>query len=134
MRPVIALGALLAGCGGPAMAAYTPAEKKTDLAPDALYAAAEGALLDAGYLIETRDPAGHRLETQERTMAGSEIKQDKYRYRWTVETAGGTLKLRVSCERVSGDDGEDCGGERPEKLVKEQDRLIEQIVSEAKSQ
>jgi hypothetical protein len=125
---------ILAGCTGPAMAPYSPAERRTELAPEKLYAAAEGALLDGGYLIKERDPAGHRLETEPRTLLGSEIDKDKYRYWWIVETGGGTLKLRLSCQHVEGDETEDCGDERPEKLVREQDELLDAIVGEAGSQ
>lgn len=128
----VPLSFALAACGGPPMAAYSPGEKNSDLPADKLYAAAEGALLDHGYLIEKRDPSGFRLETQKRTMAGSEIKQDKYEYSWIVETGGGKLKIRLECRRASGADSEDCGAERPEKLVKQQEQLIEEILSEAR--
>lgn len=113
------------------MAAYRPAERKTDVAPEKLYAAAEGALLDHGYLIAKRDPERFRLETEERRLAGSDISQDKYHYVWIIEAGGGALKVRVTCQRQSGGEFEDCRDKRPEKLVTEQDQLIEAILGEA---
>jgi hypothetical protein len=124
---------LLAGCTGPNTAPYTPVEKKTDHSAETLYQAAEGALLDAGYLIETRDPQGFKLKTQERTLLGSEIKKDKYKYVWVVETGGGKLAIRMECSREAGEEREDCGAERPEKLVNEQDKLVTAILAEASS-
>lgn len=127
-----ALAALvLASCTGPAMAPYSPGERQTEIAPDELYRAAEGALLDAGYLIEIRDAAAHRLKTEPRTLLGSEIDKDKYRYAWVVETSGGKLRLWLHCEHVEGDEHWDCGDERPAKLVREQDTLLDAIVKEA---
>jgi hypothetical protein len=127
----LALALLLAGCGGPTLVAYQPVEQKTELAPEKLYAAAEGVLLDHGYNIKTRDAAAFRLETEERRIAGSDIKQDKYHYVWIVEAGSGALKIRIDCKRTSGADSEDCGSERPEKLVKEQDKLVQEILREA---
>jgi hypothetical protein len=122
---------LAGGCGGPSMAPYSPVEHKTELAPQKLYAAAEGVLLDHGYNIAKREPAGFRLETEERRIAGSEIKKDKYHYVWIVEASGGALKIRIDCKRTSGADSEDCGSERPAKLVSEQDKLVTEILREA---
>jgi hypothetical protein len=130
-RWLLVLAALLAACGGPPMAPYSPVQKETNVSPQKLYAAAEGALLDQGYLIAKRDPDGLRLETEKRALLGSEITKDKYEYVWIVETAGGTLKIRLECRLSSERAGEECGDERPEKLVKQQQRLVDQILSEA---
>jgi hypothetical protein len=128
----LALAAMVVACGGQPMAPYSPVEKNTDLSPRTLYAAAEGTLLDQGYLIARRDPERLRLETQKRTLLGSEIRKDKFEYVWIVETAGGTLRIRLECQRTSGAQSEDCGDERPERLVKQQNQLVDLILAEAR--
>ena len=135
MRPfLVPLGFALAvsACGGQRFAPYAPLEKQTGLDQKKLYDASEGTLLDRGYLIEIRDPAGFKLKTKPRTLLGSNISQDKYRYVWTVETAGGTLKIRLHCKEASGTgDVSDCGTDAPEKLVIEQRTIADQAIKEA---
>jgi hypothetical protein len=123
----------LAACGGPRLSPYTPLEKKSELQPKVLYDAAEGVLLDRGYLIDKRDPAGFELRTQPRTLLGSQIAQNKYKYVWSVHTGGGSIRIELSCKEASGSgDASDCGAEVPAKLVAEQRAIYDQTVDEAK--
>jgi hypothetical protein len=125
----------LAGCGGPRLVPYAPLEKKTGLDSKKLYDATEGTLLDRGYLIETRDETGFKLETKTRTLLGSDITQNKFKYAWSVETAGGTLKIALSCKEASGTGSvSDCGKDAPDKLVAEQRAIADQAIKEAKGE
>ncbi|MBI3205278.1 MAG: hypothetical protein HYZ29_27305 [Myxococcales bacterium] len=121
------------GCGGPRFVNYTPHQQKTGLDPKKLYDAAEGTLLDRGYLIAERDEAHFRLVTEPRTLLGSEIGKSKFRYAWTVESASGTLKITLACKEAGGlGDPADCNQQAPEKIVAEQDAIASQAVREAK--
>lgn len=129
----LALGA--AGCGGPRFVNYTPHEQKTGLDAKKLYDAAEGTLLDRGYLIAERDEAHFRLVTEPRTLLGSEIGKSKFRYTWTVETGSGTLKIKLACREAGGlGDPAECNQQAPEKIVAEQGEIATRAVREAKGQ
>jgi hypothetical protein len=128
-RLIVAVTFLIAGCTGPRLVPYAPLDEKTDLDEKKLYEAAEGVLLDKGFLIETRDEAGHRLETEPRTMLGSQIAKDKFKYVFIVETGGGKLHIQLKCK--DADSGEDCGKEVPEKMVKDQRSIADGILAEA---
>jgi len=132
-RALLPVLLLIAACGGPRLVPYTPLEKKTDLDGKKLYEAAEGTLLDRGYLIEKRDEAGLTLVTEPRTILGSDIGQNKFKYAFTVKTVGGTLRIDLKC-REAGGLGEpvDCDKETPEKVVQEQSAIAEQAINEAK--
>jgi hypothetical protein len=129
MKRSVALIFLLVGCTGPRLVVYTPLDEKTDIDSKKLYDAAEGVLQDQGFSIATRDEAAHRLKTEDRTMLGSQIANDKYKYAFVVETGDGKLHLQLSC-RVAGSN-EDCGKEVPEKMVKDQRRIADAILAEA---
>ncbi|MFO0569943.1 MAG: hypothetical protein U0263_30130 [Polyangiaceae bacterium] len=136
MQRLVAIALVgLAACGGPRIVVYTPLEKKTGLEQGKLYAAAEGTLLDRGYLLETRDEKSGRLETEPRTLLGSAIGRSKFRYSWKVSTADGTLRIELSCKEQGGlGDSGDCSKEAPEKLVGEQNQIAEQTLREARGQ
>ncbi|MBK7586685.1 MAG: hypothetical protein IPI67_41675 [Myxococcales bacterium] len=131
----VALVAALGACSGTRFVPYTPLEKKTDIEAKKLYDAAEGTLLDRGYLIEKRDPAGLTLVTEPRTLLGSEIGQNKFRYVWKVQTNGGTLSINLSCQEAGGlGDPSKCDKDAPEKIVQEQAGIAEQVLKEAKGE
>jgi uncharacterized lipoprotein len=121
----------LAACMATRMSPYTPAEKATDAAPERLYAAAEGVLLDRGFLIAERNPEAGTLKTEQRTLVGDEVFRSEFRYAISVETRGGKLKVAMSCSRGDKSAPESCGDDRPEKLVLEQERLVDAILAEA---
>ncbi len=130
---ILAALLVLGACTGPRLAPYSPIDQKTDVDSKKLYDAAEGMLLDSGFLIETRDEAGLKLTTQPRTMLGSAIANDKYKYVFVVETSGGKLSIQLKCKAASASGAtEDCGEEVPEKLVKDQRKLADSILEEAK--
>lgn len=125
----------LAACGRPKFVPYTPLEEKTDIEQKKLFDAAEGALLDKGYLIQKKDEAGFELLTKPRTLTGSEMTDTKYKYVWQVDTSGGTLKIKLQCQETSKDNEPiDCGKEAPEKIVKEQQAIRDQALREARGE
>lgn len=126
---------LLAACGRPKLVPYTPLEEKTEIEEKKLFDAAEGALLDKGYLIQKKDEAGFELLTKPRTLTGSEMTDTKYKYVWKVSTAGGTLKIALQCQETSKtSEPVDCGTETPEKIAKEQQAIRDQALSEARGE
>jgi hypothetical protein len=132
---LVSVGLALAACVGPRFVGYSPLEQKTGLDAKKLYDAAEGTLLDRGYLIEKRDETGFELVTEPRTLLGSEIGKSKFRYVWTVKTADGTLRIKLACREAGGlGDPSECNEQAPEKIVSEQNAIAEQAVREAKSQ
>lgn len=123
------MACLALGCTGPRLVAYAPLDEKTKLDPKKLYDAAEGVLQDQGFLIATRDEAAQRIQTEDRTMLGSQIANDKYKYSFVVEIGDGKLHIQLHC-KVAGSN-EDCGKEVPEKMLKDQRHLADAILAEA---
>ncbi len=121
----------VAACVTTRLSPYAPVEKKTDASPERLYEAAEGTLLDRGFLIAERKPEVGTLKTEQRTMLGEEVFRSEYRYAFSIDTRGGKLLVEMSCSRGDKSSPEPCGAERPEKLVLEQARLVEAILAEA---
>jgi hypothetical protein len=111
---------------------YAPLQEKTDLDEKKLYDAADGVLQDQGFLIASRDESARRIQTEERTMLGSQIAKDKYKYSFVVEIGSGKLRLQLDC-KLEGSN-EDCGKEVPEKMVKDQRALADAILAEASGQ
>lgn len=129
-RLLLSFAVVAVACGGQSMTAYAPLERTTEVAPEKLLPAAEGTLLDRGYLIERKDQT--EIQTKPRTLLGSEIAKDKYRYVWTVNASQGRLRIELDCK--TGDEAAptSCSDkEAPEKLVKEQQEIVEQILREA---
>jgi hypothetical protein len=136
MRALLFFGLVLLGaCGGPRLVHYERLEKQTDIDQKKLYDAAEGTLLDRGYLIEKRDEGAFTLVTKPRTVLGSEIGKSKFKYAFEVKTSDGKLRIELSCRQEGGlGDPGDCEKETPEKVVEEQNAIAEQAVREAKGQ
>lgn len=129
MKRSVALLFLALGCTGPRLVAYTPLDEKTDADSKKLYDAAEGVLQDKGFLIQTRDEADFRIQTEERTMLGSQIANDKYKYAFVVETGEGKLHMQLTCKMAGSN--EQCGKEVPEKMLKDQRMIADAILAEA---
>jgi hypothetical protein len=129
MKRSFALLFLAIGCTGPRLVAYTPLDEKTDVDSKKLYDAAEGVLQDKGFLIQTRDEADFRIQTEERTMLGSQIANDKYKYAFVVETGEGKLHMQLTCKMAGSN--EECGKEVPEKMLKDQRMIADAILAEA---
>lgn len=133
LLPLLCVSALtLVDCNRPVFVPYAPLEQKTELDEKKLYAATEGALLDRGYLFQKRDEVALRLVTKPRTITGAEG-DPRYKYVWIVDTAGGTLKLRLMCQESRPDaEPRSCGDETPEKILKEQRAIADQAIAEAR--
>jgi hypothetical protein len=134
MRPFpllfVSAWALLA-CGGPTMAPYSPGQRDSSASGQALFEAAEGTLLDHGYLIGDKE-AGKKLVTKERTLLGGPVEQDEFKYTFTVEVGGGKVKMSLGCTvGTKGGDFVPCGEDAPEKLIREQSQMLDQITREA---
>jgi hypothetical protein len=72
--------------------------------------------------------------TQPRRLTGGEG-DARSRYVWLADCAGGTLKLRVECQRdAEGAKPVSCGKETPEKIVKEQKAIADQALKEARDE
>lgn len=133
-RALLPLLVVLGSCGGPRLVPYTPLEKQTDLDGKKLYDAAEGTLLDRGYLIEQRNEAELTIVTEPRTLLGSDIGKNKFKYVFKVQTGGGKLRIGLVCQESGGlGDPADCSKETPEKIVQEQNTIAEQAIQEAKA-
>jgi len=119
-------------CARPVYVPYTPLEQKTEFDQEKLYAAAEGALLEKGYLFQERDPDKHRLRTKPRMLTGGEG-EPRFKYVWLVDTGGGTLRIELRCqEGQPGAEPVSCGKETPEKIVKEQRAIADKALAEAR--
>jgi hypothetical protein len=129
MKRYVALIFLAIGCTGPRLVSYAPLDEKTDLDAKKLYDAADGVLQDKGFLIQTRDEADFRIRTKERTMLGSQIANDKYKYAFVVETGEGKLHMQLTCKMAGSN--EECGKEVPEKMLKDQRMIADAILAEA---
>ena len=136
VRPLLFVGLVTLGaCGRQKLVPYTPLEEKTEIEEKKLYDAAEGSLLDRGYLFQKRDEAMFHMVTKPRTLTGSEISNTKFKYVWVVDTVGGTLKIQLKCQETSSvADPVDCGSETPEKIVKEQRAIADQALREARGE
>ncbi len=123
-------GGVGVACVGPATAAYSPAERSSEASMDRLYRAGEGALLEHGYLIAVRDPENGRLETEPRTLAGSGMSGNKFRYAWTLEVGDGRVALSLRCAQEPDAELSPCA-EAPERIVNEQPRILDHVLEEA---
>jgi len=130
------LGAfLLVGCGGANMKSYTPISEKTKYPPETLFAAARRALEAGGHDVIRSDPETYTLLTKEKEYYVSSVPRLSYKYAWTIVTADGKLSITVSCKQNSSMERkayEDCGDERPARVIDEQDDLRKAILQRAK--
>jgi hypothetical protein len=132
----LGLGALLlVGCGGANMKSYTPISEKTKIAPEMLFTAARRALEAKGYDVIRSDPETYTLLTKEKETYVSSVPRLSYKYQWTIVTAEGKLSISVSCKENSSMERtayQDCGDERPSRVIDEQDDLRKEILQRAK--
>jgi hypothetical protein len=129
---VVALLAL--GCGGAGMTSYTPAKEKTKFSEDDLFTATVRALEAKGY---TAIPDREQLvvKTREKEISVSSVPKLSYKYTWQIQTKGGTLAINSTCQEnsaMSRTEFEDCGDDRPQRMVDEQQSLVAEILDEAK--
>ena len=128
--------ALAATACGPSMVAYTPVNEKTKLSSDALFQAATAVLEQKGFFISDRDPGTYIIKTREKEVAVSSVPRLSYKYEYTVTTQNSTLSIATTCKQNSEmkrTEFEDCGDERPVKIVEETEQLKKEILTKAKS-
>jgi hypothetical protein len=128
---VLALGA----CGGAGMVSYSPDQETTKFDEDQLFGATQRAIEQTGYQPIRPDREGHAIQTREKEVGYSNVPRLSYRYSFRIETKGGVLKIDAACEQntsMNRTEFSDCGDERPQHVVDEQDRLKAKILEIAK--
>ena len=134
MKTSTFLGALLfaVACGGGAdMVAYTPVKQKTKFREEQLFGAAERAIDKLGYMPINKSLEGYTVETREKEVGYSSVPRLFYRYSFQIDTKGGVLAIRSTCKQNSPtarEEYEDCGDERPRRVVEEQQNLGDTIM------
>jgi hypothetical protein len=109
-------------------------KEKTKLSEDVLLTAARRSL-DANRFIAIESSQPFTLTTREKEVFISSVPRLAYRYTFTVRTEGGTLSIRASCVQnsaMSREKYEDCGEQRPERVIREQEALHSDILERAK--
>ena len=125
---------LLCACGA-GMKSYQPVNEKTKLSEEDLFRASVNALEARDY-VAISDSDRFYVETREKEVAVSSVPRLSYKYTWQIQTKDSTLNINATCKENSSTDRtkfEDCGDERPEKLLKEQKELREDILMRAKT-
>jgi hypothetical protein len=134
--PGLALAAALASaCTTSDMQAYTPVKQKTAYEEDRLRDAARQALEAQDYVPVSTDARPSLLETREKEVFVSSVPRLAYRYSFLVDTKDGVLTIDSSCKQNSAmgrEDFEDCGSERPQRVIDEQKKLVAAILERAK--
>jgi hypothetical protein len=133
-RIIWVLGLLLVGCGGAGMTDYKPVTEKTKFDEEALLSASASALEARGYVAST-DHDASSVTTREKEISVSSVPKLSYKYTWEVTTKGGTLTIKSTCTQNSSmkrTKFEDCGDERPERLIQEAKALKTDILKRAK--
>jgi hypothetical protein len=130
----LALPLALAACGG-GMASYKPVQEKTKFSEDDLFQAAVSVVESKGHPVTDRDSTSYTIKTREKEVSVSSVPRLSYKYQYTIVTKGGTLHISTTCTENSAmkrTEFEDCGDERPERLIKETDEIRAAILARAK--
>jgi len=117
------------------MVSYKPVNEKTKLDSDSLFQAATNVLEEKGFFITDRDPGNYIIKTREKEVAVSSVPRLSYKYEYTVTTQNSTLSITTTCKQNSEmkrTEFDDCGDERPEKVVEETEQLKTAILTKAK--
>jgi hypothetical protein len=120
-----------AGCGGAGMNTYTPVHQKTKYSADSLHIAARDAIDQLGYQPAGSDAQAHVIETREKQIAVSSIPRLSYKYAFKIETANGVLEINATCVQnsaTSENSFQDCGDDRPQRVINEQKKLLKRIL------
>jgi hypothetical protein len=128
------LVSLLGACGGAGKTAYAPVHQKTAHADDVLFNAALN-VLEAHDYRTLPDREQQTLRTREQEVAVSSVPKLSYYYAWEITTRDSTLSIQASCRENSAmarTEFTDCGAERPERIVLEQEKLRQEILERAK--
>jgi hypothetical protein len=130
---IVALGTASA-CTTSDMQAYTPVKQKTAHSEDTLRHAARQALEAQDYVAVSTDERPSVLETREKEVFVSSVPRLAYRYSFRVDTKGGQLSIDSTCKHNSAmarEAFEDCGSERPQRVLDEQEKLRAAILERA---
>jgi hypothetical protein len=128
------LAFVLCGCGA-GMTSYQPVNEKTKLSEDDLFEASVDALEARDY-VPILDRERYFVKTREKEIAVSSVPRLSYKYTWQIQTKDATLSISSTCKENSATARttfEDCGEDRPERLVEEQKALREDILKRAKT-
>ena len=128
------LALALCACGA-GMKSYQPVNEKTKLSEDDLFRASVSALEARDY-VAISEGERYYVETREKEVAVSSVPRLSYKYTWQIQTKDSMLSITVTCKENSSTartEFEDCGEERPERLVKEQKELHDDILKRAKT-
>ncbi len=132
---MIAIAApLLLGCTTEEMRAYTPVKEKTKMSEDVLLTATRRSL-DANRFVAIEKSEPYSLTTREKEVFTSSVPRLAYRYSFDITTEGGVLRINATCVQnsaMSRESYEDCGAERPERVIREQETLRKDILARAK--
>jgi len=118
------------------MVSYTPVQEKTKLSSDALFQAASSVLEEKGHPITDRDSTTYTIKTREKEIAVSTVPMLSYKYQYTVVTKDNTLTITTTCRQNSSmkrTEFEDCGDERPSRVVDETEKIKTAILDKAKT-
>ena len=124
----------LCACGA-GMKSYQPANEKTKYSEDDLFTASVNALEARDY-VAIPDRERYAIETREKEVFVSSVPRLSYKYTFQIQTKGSTLSINTTCKQNSATartEFSDCGEERPERLIKEQKLLQEDIMKRAKT-
>lgn len=131
--PLVA-GVALGACTTSDMQAYTPVEQKTKHSEETLRVAARRALEAKGYPTLTTESEPSVIQTREKEVFVSSVPRLAYRYTFRVGVKGGTLVIASTCKKntaLEREDFEDCGDERPARVIAEQKAIHEDILERA---
>lgn len=127
---------LIGACTTSDMQAYTPVKEKTGHSEQNLRDAAFQALEAQGYSAFSSDAQPTVLETREKEVFVSSVPRLAYRYTFRVDTKGGVLSIETTCKKNSAmerQEYEECGEERPKRVMDEQQKLRDGILERAKT-
>ncbi len=118
------------------MQSYTPVKEKTKVEPDRLFHVARSVAEAKGYVAIEEESKPYTFETREREVAVSSVPRLSYRYTFQVSAKDGTLAIKATCTQNSSmnrEKYEDCGDERPKRVIDEQQALRDAILQRIKT-
>lgn len=123
-------------CSTANMTTYAPVDEKTKYSDDVLLSAAKGAAEELGFRVVAGEGSS-TFDTREKEVATSSIPRLSYKYTFHVETTHGELLIQSTCIKNSTtaeSDFNDCGDDRPERVVQLQAALRKRTLERAKTE
>lgn len=131
---IFTVGLLMSACGGAGMEANTPVNEKTKFRDDQLFGAAERAIEKLGYYPVNPDAEQLTVDTREKEVGYSSVPRLSYKYTFHIEVKQGTLHISSTCKQntaMKREEFGDCGDERPQRVLDEQEQLKQTILQVA---